>query len=300
MQDITADTLQIAYTGPATDGGRMSMLTLGGGLAGHALLVERVGLLLYGEQVTLQTEVDPSFEAGSLIIPVYIVSNTVHHAETLLSGQGAVAFGFLLALLGFFGIDARSLYELFKRFKGRQIEKPDDVERLRDLKLDLAIELLIRIYNDAEVQKHLRRTINPLHQEGIEEFQTRRNGLVLNRVTKSDLRAADEAELEDFSSDEEIELDIEKSAWRRDLAWHFNDGRTRFDAKIDDDLFWKRIDQGEPFSGGDRLRVHLRTTAKRTVKGLLKVERRIPKVISVDHARRGQRGIFDQDDRENS
>lgn len=298
MQDITLDQLQIAYTGTATDGGRMSMLALGGGLAGHALLVERVSLLLYGEQVTLQIEVDPSFEAGSLIIPVHIVhvvGDAVSRAETLFSGEGANAFAMLLALLGFLRIDAHSLYELFKRFKGRRIEKPEDLEKLRDLKLDLALELLMRIYNDAEVQKHLRRTIDPLHQEGIEAFQTRRNGIVFSTVTESDLRAADEAEVEDFTRDEEVDLDIEKSAWRRGLAWHFNDGMKRFDARIDDELFWKRIDQGEPFSGGDRLRVHLRTTARRTVKGALKIERRIPKVISVDHARGHQRGMFDQE-----
>jgi hypothetical protein len=37
-------------------------------------------------------------------------------------------------------------------------------------------------------------------------------------VHKSDLEAADEAELEDLTKDEEITLDIQKAAWRRNLA----------------------------------------------------------------------------------
>ena len=107
------------------------------------------------------------------------------------------------------------------------------------------------------------------------------------------VQAADEAEIDRLTTDEEIDLAIEKAAWRRNLAWHFNDGRASFDAKIDDEQFWKRIEGGEPFADGDRLHVHLRTTARRTPNGVLKVERRIPTVLNVEHARRIiQRQLF--------
>ena len=56
--------------------------------------------------------------------------------------------------------------------------------------------------------------------------------------------AADEAEIEDLTRDEEIELDIEKCAWRRSLSWHFSDGKKSFDARIEDQKFWKRIESG--------------------------------------------------------
>ena len=115
---------------------------------------------------------------------------------------------------------------------------------------------------------------------------------MIEAVTKKDLIAADEAEIEDLTHNEEIELDIEKSAWRRNLAWHFSDGRTSFDARIEDDNFWKRIDGGEAFAEGDRLRVHLQTTARRTNQGKLKVERVIPTVIDVEHVRSKQTKLF--------
>ncbi|HEY4049419.1 MAG TPA: hypothetical protein VGM27_21355 [Acidobacteriaceae bacterium] len=98
-------------------------------------------------------------------------------------------------------------------------------------------ELLLRIYNDKEVQIQLRKTIEPLHHEGIKEFQTRRQGVVVATVSKADLQSADEAEIERLARDEEIDLGIEKAAWRRNLAWHFSDGRTSFDARIDDEGF---------------------------------------------------------------
>jgi hypothetical protein len=281
MEDVTFDKLHIAYHGPALQDGHMQMLALSVGLRGQAL---------YGESVTIKVEVDPEFESGSLIIPVHILSDAVRVAEGFLTGPAITALVNLITLLGFFGFSGVTLYALFKRLKGRRIEKPEDVPR--DMKIDISIELLIRVYNDAEVQENLRKTLAPLHLDGVEEFQTRRQGEVIQTVSKEDLKEADEAELEDLTKNEEIELDIEKAAWRRNLAWHFNDGKTSFDAKIEDKNFWKRIEQGEAFADGDRLKVHLETTARRTSHGTLKVERRIPTVIDVEHVRQRQGKLF--------
>lgn len=272
------------------------MLALANALRGEALLIERVGELLYGERAKVQAEVDASFESSSLVVPVHILSDGLRAAERLLAGEGFTAFANLLALLGFAGVNATSLYDIFKRRRGRPIEQTEDIPRRSELALDIPIELLIRIYDDQEVQTELRKSIDPLHLEGIQEFQARRQGVITTRLSKIDLQSADEAELESLTRDEEIELDIEKAAWRRNLAWHFNDGRTSFDARIDDDAFWKRVEQGEPFADGDRLRVHLRTTARRAPNGRLKVERRIPTVLGVEHARRNiQRDMFNEE-----
>ena len=72
----------------------------------------------------------------------------------------------------------------------------------------------------------------------------------------------------------------------------FQRQRKVLDAKIEDEAFWSRIDQGEEFAEGDRLKVHLRTTARRNPHGVLKVERRIPTVIEVEHSRRKQAKLF--------
>lgn len=239
---------------------------------------------------------DAEFEASSLIIPVHILSDALTGAEHLLAGPRATALANLVTFLGFFGAGSwLTIYHLFKRLRGRRIEKPEDFPK--NFNINISIEFLIRIYNDTEVQTQLRKTIDPLHQDGIEEFQTRRQGTVIETVQKADLLAADEAEIQDITRDEEIELDIEKTAWRRDLAWHFSDGGIRFDAKIKDDGFWKRIEQGEAFAVGDRLRVHLQTTARRAPNGILKVQRVIPEVLSVDHARRNQPNLFGDEPR---
>lgn len=293
MREVTSDRLQIAYKGPALEDGQMSMLALGSSLRGQALLIERVKEILYGDSVSIRVELDYQFERGSLIVPIHILSEAIRVAENVLSGPAATALANLIVLLGFGHVGAVSLYKIFKRLKGRRIEQPEDIPD--DLKIEIAVRLLMEIYNDAEVQKQLRITLEALHHKGIDEFQTLRQGRVIESVTKKDLQAADEAEINDLTKDEEIELDIEKCAWRPNLAWHFSDGRISFDAKIEDKTFWKSIDGGEAFAGGDRLRVHLRTTAHCTPFGRLRVERVIPTVINVEHVRKRQTEMFEDD-----
>jgi hypothetical protein len=291
MQEITTEKLQIAYVGPALKDGRMPMIQLAAGMRGQALLIHRVKDILYGESLNIQIEVDPEFEQGSLAIPVHILSDGLRAAERLLAGEGGTALANLLQILGFLGISGVSIYKLFRKLKGRKIEKPEDIPI--NLDINISVDVLIRVYNDAEVQTQLRKTIHPLRHEGIDEFQTRRQGNVIDSVQKTDLQAADDAELQDITRDEEVDLDIEKAAWRRHLAWHFNNGQTSFDAKIEDDDFWEDIQRGEAFAVGDRLRVHLRTTAHRTRDGVLKIQRVVPKVFSVEHARRSQPNLFE-------
>jgi hypothetical protein len=241
MLEITTEKLQIAYEGQSLRQGRMPMGALGAGLRGQALLIQRVSHLVLGDTAETVVQVDPDFESGSLIVPVHILSDFIQTAEHVLTGPAVTAVDNLITLLGFAGISGASLYAIFRRLKGRRINHPDDIPREITLNLNLTIEHVVQVYNDTEVQTQMRKTVEPLHEPGIEQFQTRRQGLVMETISKSDVQAIDDAELEDFTKDEEVDLGIEKTAWRRDLAWHFSDGSRSFDARIEDVDFWKGI-----------------------------------------------------------
>jgi hypothetical protein len=73
------------------------------------------------------------------------------------------------------------------------------------------VDLLVRVYNDPEVQTQLRKTLAPLRQDGIEEFQTRRGRAVIERVSAKDLHAADEAEIQDLTKEEELTWELKRS-----------------------------------------------------------------------------------------
>jgi len=155
MQEVTADKLQIAYEGPAIQGGRMAMLALGSSLRGQALLIQRVKDILYADRVNIRVEIDHEFESSSLIVPVHIFTDAITIAEHILSGEAATALANLIAILGFGGGGAITIYKLFKRLKGRRIENPEDVPE--DLRIDISVELLIRLYNDPKSKRNFAR-----------------------------------------------------------------------------------------------------------------------------------------------
>jgi hypothetical protein len=64
----------------------------------------------------------------------------------------------------------------------------------------------------------LRGTIDPSHIFRIDEFQVLRQGVVTTSLSKAELQSAGEAEIESLTRDEELDLDIENAAWRRNLA----------------------------------------------------------------------------------
>ena len=174
MQQIASGRLQIAYDGPALRTGRMPMLALGTGLRGQALLIERVSELLNGESVALEVDVDSSFESGSLVVAVHILTDEARITQQLIESHGFGGFTNLLTLLGFMGVNAPSLYKLFKRRRGRPIEAPEDIPRGVEANMSISIEMLIQVYNDQEVQTQLRKTIDPLRFPGIRIPDSRR------------------------------------------------------------------------------------------------------------------------------
>ncbi len=259
---------------------------------------------MYGEVYAHTVELAASPEIGSVVIPIDIVSHAmqvveheVKNIEDLLLSPGVQALANLCTLLGVGAIGATAcLFRMFKEKKGRAIDAAADASLLSKLDVNIEASRLVRLYNNVDIRTSLRRTLRPLREDGIAEFQTRRDGLIVERVTKADLLAADAAEIEDIVEIEEKWLDVQKVALVRHLAWHFASDTLTFDARIDDEKYWKKVDAGERFGAGDRLQVVLKTTASRDRNGRLHAEHRILEVLDIRHQRRPtQNGLFSAD-----
>jgi hypothetical protein len=252
---------------------------------------------MFGSTFDHRLELDERFRAGSIVIPLHIIFNAIEHAEALLASRGAQALSTLMSILGWgFAPAGLTLYKLFKKKHGRPITEEDNLqELLAGLQVDIELLLLIKIYNDPEVQAALRQILKPLREDGIKEFQTRRGEALIDSVTVDDLKLADEAEVSVIQEVEEKVLDIEKAALVPHLAWHFSDENGPFDEKIFDVDLWARIVAGERFGMGDRMRVELRTSYFRDATGRLTVERVIPKVFEVEHSTRIKRSLWSDD-----
>jgi DNA-binding transcriptional ArsR family regulator len=277
--------ISVHYIGPAVENGRIDLFVLSDGLRGLGRLTSRVSYLMFGSDLDYRIELDGEFQSGSVIIPLHVLTDAVANVENALLSRHGQALSSLLTILGWGAVSgALNLYRLFKQKKGRPITDEDDLARIL-ARLDNIEQLLfIKIYNDAETQAALRATLRPLRMEGIVEFQTRRREFVVETVSQSDLKSADEAEEGAIQEVEEKVLDIEKVALVPHLSWHFSDDGSAFDARIQDPALWERVARGERFGYGDRMRVELRTTFHRDSGGRLNLERTIPRVIEVEHA----------------
>jgi hypothetical protein len=181
---------------------------------------------------------------------------------------------------------------LFKRKKGRPIRSEDDLASLLSGELQIERNLLIRIFNDKEVQAAIRAVLRALRKEGIEEFQTRRADQTIDQITKRDVAEADSAEKAAVEIEEEKNLDIEKVALLPHLAWHFSEMGRPFDAQIQDPILWDRVSKGERFGYGDRMRVILKTSIEQNASGRFSYTRPIPEVLEVEHAEQAQLPLF--------
>lgn len=294
----------IAFVGDGLADGRMDLRVLSEAIGGFATLTEKSSLLLYGEVYDHRVELAASPETGSVVIPIDIVShamqvveNDVKNIEDFLLSPGIQALANLCTLLGVGAIGTTAcLFRMFKEKKGRAIDAAADVSLLSKLDVNIEASRFVRLYNNVDIRTSLRRTLRPLREDGIEEFQTRRDSVIVERVTKADLLAADAAEIEDIVEIEEKWLDVQKVALVRHLAWHFASDTLTFDARIDDEQHWMKVEAGERFGAGDRLQVVLKTTASRDRNGRLHVEHRILEVLDIRHQRRPtQDGLFSAD-----
>ena len=282
---------QVAYVGPALSDGRIDLRILSEALGGFAALTERSSSILYGQTYEHTAELASPLEVGSVVVPIQIIAHDLRAAENALLSPGVQALANLTSLLGL-GVApiAIGLFRMFKQKKGTAIDPATDSSLIQVIDIDIEIGRYIKLYNDNDVRSSIRRTLRPLREAGIEEFQTRRNGNVIESVTKADLLAADEAQIDEIVGVEEKWLDIQKVALVRHLAWHFAADGATFDAKIEDEELWNKVEAGERFGAGDRLKVLLRTTASRDRNGRLHVEHLITEVQNVEHHRHTSQG----------
>lgn len=283
----------IAYVGPALDGGRMDAILLADGLKGIGRLIAKVADLqgLGLGRVRLQVQGQP--RSGSLEVFLHFFHVAAETAQNVLDSKLLSEIGLVMGISGFSLKDARnSLIELFKKFKGRPIDDETDLDSVDVGDLSITKADLIRMYNDPDVQAAIRAALRPLRDEGIAEFQTREKGQVVERVTKSELAAADAAELDAIVTDEAKVLDVEKASFLPHLSWHVSDQGKPFDAKIEDQALWAQVAAGERFGSGDRLHVDLHTEAERESNGRLRITRTITKVHRVERAGEDQMELF--------
>ena len=281
---------QVVYDGPALESGVMDVRELAPALLSIAELFQLSQGILHGNSTDLKVNVQADFKKGSFTIDLQLALHPLAHLKSLLLGDGAKALEELAKLLGFAGGGTVTLFKLFRWLNGK---KADELQTnttnvtINNTTISVPPQLL-RLYNDDEIRNAVRGIVRPLHVDGIDLFQTRENGHVIDTVRSADLTTF-EVDGDDGIDDEtELVLEIVKISLKRNLRWSFSDGDGSFGAYIgayiEDEDFWNKVESGaQTFQAGDKIRVVLHTRAYRDASRKLQIDRKIPRVISLTH-----------------
>jgi hypothetical protein len=155
---------------------------------------------------------------------------------------------------------------------------------------------VFEVATDSAVRMAIDRMTSPLKREGIdtldfleeEPSERQTKGLPVSDEYMEHLSKEDLPALTFEPVDGEVLLDSTREAvlenirlsFKPEHKWGFTDGSSKVSAKIQDFVFWERIQSGqEKFAKGDQILVKLRTRTYRTTAGELKSEHFIVEVV---------------------
>ena len=269
--------LAVAYDGPALERGSMDVKDFAPALLSLGELCEESGRIINGERSQVSVHVRAGFEKGSFLVTLDIAQSL----SSLFTDNTANAKSILEAI-GLLGGGGISLFKLIRWLKG---SKPTQVvESKGDNNITIAItgdnnaisvsRSVAQLYNSPEVRKKIASVVQPLSIDGINEFQARDGGEVVERITEQDreyiLAAAN-------STDERIveegeftsTLQVEKVSFADGLTWRFTDGNASFNATMRDQFFLGRVTAGHvSFASGDALRMRIKKRVIQKEQGL--------------------------------
>lgn len=265
---------QLAYDGPDLADHAMDVHTLGPALLAIGDLCRDAHHALNGPNAgDVKIRVSANFEERCFDISFEFIQDLYEKIKDLLGSDDVATADKIVALL--FG--KASLIGFMKWLRGRKVTKATQVEGERPI-LQITVQgdgdntIVIdsdvwKLANDARVQQAQQRMLAPLLREGIEKFQAREEGEVLETVTKDDVEHGS-FDVERLAPEEpdvaepqviDAHLRLRSPVFDEGPGWRFHWGDQKITAKMGDEQFHERVMSGaQRFGVGDQLEVRLR------------------------------------------
>ena len=287
---------RIAYAGPALEDGTMDVRELAPALIAFADLVKYASRAInLDKNIKVMLNQD-SLKKGSFDITFLLDTSLLEQAKLFMQGAEDTGPKDLMDVLGWggtaFGL-AGGIFGIIKFMKGRSIKaiKHDGNTAAQitlndgtDLKLT---ENALKVLMDYECRKSIEKVVEPISKDGIDKFELRNpesdDKEAIESVCKDDAKSfksprAENALTNTYSG--KMIFDIVSIVFEEEKKWKFSDGETTFGARIDDDDFWSKVEDGTyKFSKGDRLEVLCTVTQSTPLNGRSSVDRIITKVL---------------------
>ena len=275
-------TTRIAYDGAALRYGSMDVRELAPALLAVGDLFQQANYLLNGDEATLAVKVKADITRGSFELNLELVQGFA--LACIFAGADAVKTVKEIAeYVGFVtGAEHISLFGLLKRLRGR---KPRSTTTLEDGTIEITIEgddntvivspIVYRMASDPRIRKAARDVVRPLFAPGVDVFEIREGGHVVESVTRHDLHSfalANEGrhDVADVDTERIAVLEVIQPSFHKGLPWLFSDGSGgRLTALVQDRSFLTRVLKAErTFAKGDVLLARIRSHSLVTAEGL--------------------------------
>ena len=314
----------IAYDGPALANHAMDVHALGPALLAIGDMCREAHRTIHGDDgAEVKVHVKATSE-GCFDIVLQLVQAYDRVADLVRDHDVSTAKD-IIEWLGLGAVPATGLFAYLKWKRGRRVVAQEPVsDSSKGTPYNIRVEVegegntvivipgqVQQLASDPRVRAAQRRTLSPLNDDGIDEFQVRHGRKAVLTVSKDDLRRGYfDIGPEDVGQEEAINepqtyeaiLLLRSPVFEQEKKWQFYHGEQRISATLRDTDFIKRVfTSGERFGVGDRFRVRLGLSQVLLPNGRIRNDYEIIKVIETTEGPKQldlgvtQARLFDED-----
>jgi hypothetical protein len=283
--------IEIVYDGEAVQAGSMDVRELAPALLAFGDLCRETNRIINGDRAEIAVNVRSEFERGSFGITLEVIQ-TLAALKSLFGNDAKSAFE-LLAIIGVVHVGEIGVIQYFKLTKGRPtpgttLQNGNVIIQINGGASSVEVRPdVIKVTSEPAVRKAFDGIVRPLRRQGISQLEAKHDNVVVERIERNDVPIGGLPTLAESRAlvlhDEEriAAFEIVRLSFEDRYKWTFTDGNATFNADIEDEAFWERLQRREfAFAKGDVLRVRMSVNTIRNEKGL-RSEYKVIEVLDV-------------------
>ena len=307
---MAVERIRIAYNGSAVDDGSMDVNDFAPALLAFGKFIQRINVLSGNDKpIAVKLKAD-DIRHGSFDVSLILEPTIVENIQLFL-GAGIIGIPAIMQVLGYVST-LKNIYDLIKELHGKKLTKVEvkgngnvEIQVSGDNNQVIVVpEITYKTFCDYEARECLERVVRPVRCDGITGFSMRNpndpeDKAAVATVSKQDVDVFDVPpesydETDDTVSTAIMVFKIVGIVFDENQKWRFSDGESTFWAKIEDEKFWKSVEDGTlSFRKGDRLKVEYTAHQHLERNGGITVTKTINKVL--EHLKRSTQIKLDFD-----